>query len=158
MRESQLMPYESTAKALVASDALTQKVIGEAMYVHRVLGFGFNESVYHNSLLKRLGKLGVRFESQKPLPVFFEDELVGDFVADVIVENRVILELKSVASLLAAHEAQLVNYLTATKIPVGLLLNFGPKSLEVKRRVLGYIPSALREDDSSYTSSLASSL
>ena len=142
-----------TTKALITSDAMTQKVIGEAMYVHRVLGFGFNESVYHKSLLNRLRKVGVRSESQKPIPVYFEDELVGDFVADLIVENRVILELKSVASLLAAHEAQLVNYLTATKIPVGLLINFGPKSLEVKRRVLGYVPTALREDESMYFSS-----
>jgi GxxExxY protein len=144
------MPFETSTTALVASDALTQRIIGEAMYVHRVLGFGFNESVYHNSLLKRLGKLGLRIESQKPLPVFFEDELVGNFVADLIVESRLILELKSVASPLAAHEAQLVNYLTATKIPVGLLLNFGPKNLEVKRRVLGYVPVALKEEDAPY--------
>ncbi len=142
-----------TTKALISSDAMTQKVIGEAMYVHRLLGFGFNESVYHKSLLNRLRKIGIRTESQKPIPVYFEDELVGDFVADLIVENRVILELKSVASLLAAHEAQLVNYLTATKMPVGLLINFGPKSLEVKRRVLGYVPTALREDKTMYFSS-----
>ena len=144
---------ETTTKALIASDAMTQKVIGEAMYVHRVLGFGFNESVYHKSLLNRLGKIGIRSESQKPLPVYFEDEVVGEFFADLIVENRVILELKSVASLLSAHEAQLGNYLTATKIPVGLLINFGPRSLEVKRRVLGYVPSALREDEPLYFSS-----
>jgi GxxExxY protein len=144
------MPFETSTTALVATEALTQRIIGEAMYVHRVLGFGFNESVYHNSLLKRLGKLGLRIESQKPLPVFFEDELVGNFVADLIVEGRLVLELKSVASPLAAHEAQLVNYLTATKIPVGLLLNFGPKSLEVKRRVLGYVPIALQEEDAPY--------
>jgi GxxExxY protein len=144
---------ESNIKALTASDALTQKVIGEAMYVHRILGFGFSESVYHNSLLKRLAKIDVRFESQKPLPVFFEDELVGNFIADVIVEGRVLLELKAVASLIPAHEVQLVNYLTATKIPVGLLLNFGPKSVEIKRRVLGYVPAALREEDASYLKS-----
>ncbi len=147
------MLLDTTTKAHVSSDALTQRVIGETMYVHRVLGFGFNELVYHNSLLKRLSKIGIRAESERPLPVYFEDELVGNFVADVIVEGRVLLELKSVASLLAAHEAQLVNYLTATKIPVGLLLNFGPKSLEVKRRVLGYVPTALREDEASYQSS-----
>jgi GxxExxY protein len=144
---------ESSIKALTASDALTHKVIGEAMYVHRILGFGFSESVYHNSLLKRLAKIDVRFESQKPLPVFFEDELVGNFIADVIVEGRVLLELKAVASLIPAHEVQLVNYLTATKIPVGLLLNFGPKSVEIKRRVLGYVPAALREEDASYLQS-----
>jgi GxxExxY protein len=132
---------------------LTQKVIGEAMYVHRVLGFGFSESVYHNSLLKRLKKLSLRVESQKALQVFFEDEVVGDFVADLIIEGKVLLELKSVAGLVAAHEAQLVNYLTATKIPVGLLVNFGPAKLEMKRRVLGYVPASLREDDVSYLSS-----
>jgi GxxExxY protein len=147
------MPYESPVKTLVASDALTQKVIGEAMYVHRILGFGFSESVYHNSLLNRLIKIKLRTESEKPLPVYFEDELVGNFVADLIVERRLLLELKSVATLLPAHEAQLVNYLTATKIPVGLLLNFGSKSLEIKRRVLGYIPTALREDEAPYSKS-----
>jgi GxxExxY protein len=151
------MLSESPVKALVASDPLTQKVIGEAMYVHRILGFGFVESVYHNSLLKRLQKIGQSVESQKPLPVYFEDELVGNFVADLIVESRVLLELKSVASLVAAHETQLVNYLTATKTPVGLLINFGSKSLEVKRRVLGYVPLTLREDDVPYLQSSESS-
>ena len=146
------MPFETT-KALVACDELTKEVIGEAMYVHRVLGFGFCELIYHNALLKRLNKVGIRVESQKPLSVLFEDEVMGNFEADLIVEDRVLLELKSVASLLAAHEAQLVNYLTATKIPVGLLVNFGPKSLEVKRRVLGYVPVALRESDVLYPQS-----
>jgi GxxExxY protein len=152
MMGSSQMALETT-KAFIASDALTQKVIGEAMYVHRVLGFGFSELIYHNSLLKRLRATGMHVESKRPLPVFFEDEVVGNFETDIIVESRVLLELKAVASLLPAHEAQLVNYLTATKIPVGLLLNFGPKSLQVKRRVLGYIPTALREEEVSYLSS-----
>jgi len=144
------MPVETT-QALIASDPLTQKVIGEAMYVHRVLGFGYSEKVYQAALGKRLTKVGISFEMEKPLSVFFEDDLVGSFIADLVVEGRVLLELKSVASLLAAHEAQLVNYLTATKIKVGLLMNFGPKSLEVKRRVLGYVPVALREDSPAYS-------
>jgi GxxExxY protein len=144
------MPVETT-QALIASDPLTQKVIGEAMHVHRVLGFGYNEKVYQAALRKRLTKAGISFEFEKRLSVFFEGELVGSFVADMVVEGRVLLELKSVASLLAAHEAQLVNYLTTTKIPVGLLINFGPKSLEVKRRVLGYVPVALREESPNYS-------
>lgn len=144
---------DTPAKALVASDALSQKVIGEAMYVHRTLGFGFSESVYHNALFKRLAKANLRAESEKPLPVYFDGEMVGNFVTDLIVEGRLLLELKSVACLLPAHEAQLVNYLTATKIPVGLLLNFGPRSLEIKRRTFGYVPS-VKEDEVLYSLSL----
>ena len=73
-------------------DPLTQKVIGEAMHVHRVLGPGFLESIYHNALLIRLKKLGIRVESQKSLPVYFEGEVIGDFITDIIVEGRLILE------------------------------------------------------------------
>ena len=115
-------------------DPLTKKVIGEAMYVHRALGPGFLESIYHNALLLRLKKLGLKVENQKPLPVYFDGEIIGDFLADIIVEGRLILELKAVSALNSAHEVQLVNYLTATKIETGLLLNFGATSLEFKRK------------------------
>ncbi len=104
------------------------------MHVHRVLGPGFLESIYHHALLLRLKKSGLQVESQKPLPVYFEGDIVGDFLTDLIVENSLILELKAVSALNAAHEVQLVNYLTATQIDTGLLLNFGGKSLEVKRK------------------------
>jgi len=124
-------------------DPLTKKVIGEAMYVHRVLGSGFLESIYHNALLLRLKKLGLKVESQKPLPVYFDGELIGEFLADIIVEDCLILELKAVSSLNSAHEVQLVNYLTATKIETGLLLNFGAKSLEFKRKSRTLTPSIL---------------
>jgi GxxExxY protein len=117
-----------------AQDALTRRVIGEAMYVHRVLGFGFLEAIYHQALLLRLKKLGLKVESQKPIPVYFDGEMIGDFLADFIVEDELILELKAVAALNSAHEVQLVNYLTATKIEKGLLLNFGSKSLQFKRK------------------------
>jgi GxxExxY protein len=109
-------------------------VIGEAMYVHRVLGPGFLESIYHNALLLRLKKNGLKVQSQRPLPVYFDGEMIGDFLADIIVEDCLILELKAVSSLNSAHEVQLVNYLTATKIETGLLLNFGAKSLEFRRK------------------------
>ena len=126
-------------------DPLTKKVIGEAMYVHRVLGPGFLESIYHNALLLRLKRLGIKVESQEALPVYFDGELVGEFLADIIVEDCLILELKTVSALTSAHEAQLVNYLTATKIETGLLLNFGAKTLEFKRKSRTIAPNALSE-------------
>ena len=138
---------DTQIKALVVSDELSQKVIGEAIHVHRVLGPGFPELVYHNSLLIRLRKAGLTVESEKPLPVYFEGEIVGNFVTDIIVESRLLLELKAVSALVAAHEVQLVNYLSATKIDVGLLLNFGSRSLEIKRRTRGYLAPSVREDD-----------
>jgi GxxExxY protein len=116
------------------SDALTQKVIGEAMHVHRVLGHGFLESVYQNALLLRLHKVGIEAKGQHPLFVHFEGAVVGQFFVDLLVEGKLILELKAVSSLATAHEVQLVNYLAATGIEVGLLLNFGSKSLEIKRK------------------------
>jgi GxxExxY protein len=97
-------------------DPLTRKVIGEAMYVHRVLGPGFLESIYHNALFLRLKKLGLKVESQQSVPVYFDGEMIGDFIANMIVDDGLILELKAVSSLNSAHEVQLVNYLTATNI------------------------------------------
>lgn len=137
---------DTQTKALVASDALSQNVIGEAMHVHRVLGSGFAEVIYKNALLIRHRKTGLKVESEKPLPVYFEGELVGIFATDIIVEGRLLLELKAVSGLVTAHEVQLVNYLTATKIEVGLLLNFGSRSLEIKRRTFGYMPPNLKEE------------
>jgi GxxExxY protein len=130
---------ESSVDAVAASDTLSQKVIGEAMCVHRLLGPGFLESVYQKALLIRLKKISLKAESGSPLPVYFEGEIVGDFQTDLIVEDRLLLELKAVSALVSAHEVQLVNYLTATKLNVGLLLNFGTKSLEIKRRTRGYL-------------------
>ena len=122
------------------TDPLTKKVIGEATYVHRVLGPEFVESIYHNALLLRLKAIGLKVESQEPVPVFFDGELIGEFLADIIVEDCMILELKAVAALVSAHEIQLVNYLTATKIETVLLINFGAKSLEFKRKSRTFIP------------------
>jgi GxxExxY protein len=146
---------DTPIKALVASDSLSQTVIGEALYVHRILGPGFLESIYQNALLIRLKKVGLAAESGQQLPVYFEGDLVGNFVTDVIVEGRLLLELKAVSVLVPAHEVQLVNYITATKIDVGLLLNFGSRSLEIKRRTRGYLTSSLREEnlDSEYSQS-----
>jgi GxxExxY protein len=115
-------------------DPLTRKVIGEAMHVHRILGPGFLEAIYHAALLRRLQKSGVKVESQRNLAVYFEDEVIGNFLVDLIVEDQLILELKAVVTLNSAHEVQLVNYLTALQIEKGLLLNFGGSSLEFKRK------------------------
>jgi GxxExxY protein len=145
---------DSMTKALVTSDALSQKVIGEAMHVHRVLGSGFVESIYHNALVIRLQKIGLKIESRKALPVYFEGDVVGNFETNLIVEGKLLLELKAVATIVPAHEVQLVNYLTATQIDVGLLLNFGAKSLEIKRRTRGYVVTHLSETcESTYSQS-----
>ena len=103
--------------------------------MHNTLGFGFIENVYQNALSIELEKRGVECEKEKPLKVYYERVLVGDYKADIVVENKVILELKAVKDLHSAHEAQLVNYLKATDMEVGLLINFG-KSVEIRRKVL----------------------
>ena len=114
---------------------LTEKIIGCAYKVYNTLGFGFLESVYENALSIELKKSGFNIEKQKPIKVFYEGEVVGNLKADIIVNDLIILELKSAASIIKGFEVQLVNYLTATIKPVGLLLNFGPKKVEIKRKV-----------------------
>jgi GxxExxY protein len=113
---------------------LTSKIIQCAYKVHNILGFGFLESVYQNALLIELRKSGLRGEKEYRIQVHYDKQVVGDYIADIIVEKRVILELKSVKELHEAHSAQLVNYLKATGIEVGLLINFG-ESVEIKRKV-----------------------
>lgn len=114
---------------------LTQKIIGCAYQVYNKMGFGFLESVYEKCLLIELHKAGLEAESQKAIRVHYDGQSVGDFVADIIVNDAVILELKSVKKIVKAHEVQLVNYLVATGKPVGLILNFGERCVEIKRKV-----------------------
>ncbi len=114
---------------------LTEKIIGCAYKVYNNLGFGFLESVYERSLLIELQKEGLKAKAQEPIKVYYDDVIVGDFVADIIVNNTVLLELKSVTKLNKAHEVQLVNYLSATHMDIGLLINFGEEKVEVKRKV-----------------------
>ena len=99
------------------------------------MGFGFLESVYEKCLLIELSKAGLDTETQKPITVYYEGEVVGEFVADIIVNDAVIIELKSVRRIIKAHEIQLVNYLVATGKLVGLILNFGERKVEIKRKV-----------------------
>ena len=96
---------------------------------------GFLESVYEKCLLIELRKAGLSAVSQKPITVFYDNEVVGEFVADIIVEDTIILELKSVKRIIQAHEVQMVNYLVATEKSVGLIINFGERKVEIKRKV-----------------------
>lgn len=113
---------------------LTDTIIGCAMKVHNTLGTGFLESVYQNALVYELRKAGLSVECEARIQVRYEDIMVGDFFADLLVEHKVLIENKAVQSIAVAHEVQLVNYLTATGIEVGLLLNFGSQRLEFKRK------------------------
>ena len=114
---------------------LTEKIIAAAYNVYNKMGFGFLESVYEKCLLIELRKAGLLAELQKPIIVTYENEVVGEFKADITVEDTIIVELKSVRHISASHEVQLVNYLVATGKPVGLILNFGEQRVEVKRKV-----------------------
>ncbi|MBX9583073.1 MAG: GxxExxY protein [Gemmataceae bacterium] len=106
---------------------LTETVIGVYYDVYNELGYGFLESVYHNAMVLALRQKGLTVGSKVPVPVWFRGQLVGDFEVDVLVEDAVLLELKSARALDSAHEAQTLNYLRATPVEVGLLMNFGPK-------------------------------
>ena len=114
---------------------ITEKIIGAAYNVHNNLGSGFLEKVYQNSLAIELQSLDFLFDMEKPIKVHYRGEIVGNYIADIIVDDKVILEIKAIKELSSIHEVQLVNYLKATGIEVGLLINFG-KSVQIKRRVM----------------------
>jgi GxxExxY protein len=107
---------------------LTQKIIGIFYDVYNELGGGFLESVYQKSFAIALKQSALNVESEVPVPVYFRGENVGDFIADLVVNQSVLLELKAAREIDPAHEAQTLNYLRATKIEVALLMNFGPKA------------------------------
>lgn len=114
---------------------LTSVIIGCAYKVYNTLGFGFLESVYEKSLLIELKKAGISAEAQKAVLVQYEGHIVGEYKVDILVDDSVIVELKSVRQLSRSHEVQLVNYLCATGKDLGLIINFGEKKVEVKRKV-----------------------
>jgi GxxExxY protein len=116
--------------------ALSYKIIGLAMQVHTELGYGFLEKVYENSLMILLRENGIKAESQVPIKVIFHRQIVGDYVADILVEDSIILELKAQERISEVHKAQTLNYLKATGLKLALLLNFGRKRLESERLVL----------------------
>ena len=121
-------------------EKLTETIIGCAMKVHRTLGPGFLESVYQKALAYELHKAGLAVECEKPIQVTYDSVVVGDFVSDMLVEGAVMVENKAVQTLAPAHKVQLVNYLTATGVEIGLLLNFGAEKLEFKRKHRTYLP------------------
>ena len=116
---------------------LTKKIIGCAYPVHNTLGAGFLEKVYEQALMLELKVSGLVVESQVPLSVIYRDQIVGEYYADLIVEDKVICELKAVDVLKKAHEVQLVNYLVATVMDVGVLINLGD-SVTVRRKYREY--------------------
>ena len=119
-------------------DQLTYAINGAVFEVNRILGPGFLEKVYENALIAELGQNGVKARTQAPIKVTYKEAIVGDYIADILVDDRVIVELKTVERIERIHEAQLLNYLKATGIKVGLLVNFKNTKAEIKRLVLDY--------------------
>ena len=119
-------------------ECLIRKVMDCAGNIRRQLGPGYLEAVYKNAMLVELRKNGLSYEVEKPINVYYDGILVGDYKADIVVENMLIIELKAVNSLHIAHELQLVNYLTATGVDNGLLINFGSEELQFKRKYRVY--------------------
>ena len=115
-------------------EEITHKIIGAAYQVYNQIGFGFLESVYHKAMLIELAKYDLEVESEKPLNVYYDDQVVGEFKADLFVQDSVVVELKSVQNLTKEHEVQLVNYLNGLRKEIGLLINFGYSQVEVKRK------------------------
>jgi len=115
---------------------ITYAINGAVFEVNRVLGAGFLEKVYENALLIELKRQGLKAENQVPIRVLYKENAVGEYLADIVVEKKVIVELKTVEKLDKVHEAQLLNYLKATGMQVGLLVNFKHPKAEIKRMVL----------------------
>src|SRR5262245_36615441 len=118
---------------MMKDDEITEKIIDCAFAVHNALGSGFLEKVYENALGIKIRQAGLDAQQQFSIHVYYENEIVGEFFADLLVAKRIIIEVKAVENLLKKHEVQLVNYLAATRIDTGLLINFG-SSVEVKRK------------------------
>ena len=112
---------------------LTEKIIKACYEVHTELSIGFVEKVYENALVIALRELGLRASPQHPIQVHFRNQVIGEYFADILVEEKIVLELKAVKTLRPEHQAQLINYLNASHLNVGLLINFAKKGLEIKR-------------------------
>ncbi|RLD40139.1 MAG: GxxExxY protein [Bacteroidetes bacterium] len=127
---------------------ITGLILKAFFKVYNTLGYGFLEKVYENAMLIELRTLGLKCSNQLPVEVFYDDQIVGDYTADILVEELVIVELKAIETLAPIHEVILVNYLKGTELEVGMLLNFGPKP-QYKRRVLTteYLESLERNED-----------
>jgi GxxExxY protein len=122
-------------------EEITHKIIGAAYQVFNTLGFGFLESVYKKAMMIELDKKDLKVKEKKALNVYYDEQVVGNFYVDIMVEDEIILELKSVQNLAKEHEVQVVNYLTGLKKEIGLLINFGPSGVEVKRKYRNPLPT-----------------
>lgn len=125
------------ARERLQGEEISQEILGGAFRVHRKLGAGFLEKVYENALAIELQRIGFDVRQQEPIPVYYDDQRVGEYFADMLVNGVIICELKPVDALRPEHEQQLVNYLVATGMDFGLLLNFG-SSVTVKRKFRRY--------------------
>jgi len=123
-------------------EEITHKIIGAAYQVFNTLGFGFLESVYKKAMMIELAKKDLKVEEEKALNVYYDEQVVGNFYVDILVQDEIILELKSVQNLAKEHEVQVVNYLTGLNKEIGLLINFGPSGVEVKRKYRKSLPIA----------------
>ena len=120
-------------------DQVTKQIIGCAFRVHNGLGSGFLEKVYENALCIELREAGFKVLQQHPVPVYYRNIMVGDYFADLLVDDQIVVEIKAVENLAPIHEVQVVNYLAGTNLDTGLLINFG-QSVEVKRKFRTYKP------------------
>jgi GxxExxY protein len=123
---------------LTQYDDITGKIIGGAMRVHSVLGNGFQEVIYQRALEIELQECGLTFKREQEIPVHYKDKEIGSRRADFLVEDSVLVELKAITQIDEVHHAQIINYLTAYKLEVRLLINFGEKKLWFKRFVKSY--------------------
>ena len=114
---------------------LSYAIVGAAMEVHKILGPGFLELVYESALAYEFDLRGIPYERRKRLPVSYKDKFIGDYIADMVVDDKIILELKAVSAITPAHEAQAHHYVAATGLKLAIILNFGAESLQQKRIV-----------------------
>ncbi len=136
-----VLPIYSTIKPQMDTDKhrlniLSEKIIGCAFMVSNTLGAGFLEKIYQNALVIELSRAGLTAEKEKAITVCYKRKIVGEYFADILVNEKIIIETKAVQTLNDIHQAQLLNYLKATNLPLGLLINFGTPKVQIKRMVL----------------------
>lgn len=119
-------------------NSISEKIIGSAFKVSNTLGAGFLEKVYQNSLIIELLEIGLDAVKEKPITIYYNDTIVGEYYADILVNNLIIIETKAVTAINEIHQAQLLNYLKATKLHLGILINFGTPKVQIKRMVNGF--------------------
>jgi GxxExxY protein len=136
MREQKRQSLRDGNCIIMKINDITYEINGAVFEVQKVLGPGFLEKVYENALLTELKQRGLKVESQVPIKVHYKENIVGEYIADLLVEEKVIVELKTSEKIEKIHEAQLLNYLKATGVQIGLLINFKHQKADIKRMVL----------------------